>query len=253
MIKNKSITPSPWEGRGGIHDFDKPSLTVDCVVFGYDLKALKVLLVNRKEAPFKNHWALPGGFLKTKTETFEDTATRVLATKTGLTNLYMEQLYTFGAVERDERGRVVSVVYFALVNPHNYQITNGLMNNETQWFAFDELPNLAFDHSKIVAMAQKRLQNKVRYQPIGFDLLDKEFTISELQRLYETIVGFAIDRRNFRKKMLALEIIQATGEKRAIGGHRSPDVYVFNKEKYDELVENGFEGSILSLSRRGVE
>ena len=231
-------------GISDIHDYEKPSLTVDCVVFGYDLKNLNLLLVNRKKAPFEGHWALPGGFLDVK-ESFRQSVARVLETKTGMIDLFMEQLFTFDDVERDTRGRVISVAYFALVNPKQYEIINGKANNDAQWFPLDALPNLAFDHAEIIAMATKRLQNKVRYQPIGFELLDREFTVSELQRLYESIVGFAIDRRNFRKKMLALGIIQATGEKRAIGGHRSPDVYVFNKEKYDELVEKGFEGSIL--------
>lgn len=228
MSKNKS----------DIHDFEKPSLTIDCVVFGYDLKQLKVLLLNRKKKPFKNSWALPGGFLDVK-ESFEQCVERVLATKTGMVDLFMEQLYTFGEVKRDERGRVISVAYFSLVNPHKYQIINGLMNNDTQWFDYSELPELAFDHAKIVAIAHERLQNKVRYQPIGFELLDKEFTLPELQRLYETILGKTIDRRNFRKKMLELGIIKATGERKTGTPNRQPDIYEFDKKRYDELLKVG--------------
>jgi 8-oxo-dGTP diphosphatase len=228
MSKNKS----------DIHDFEKPSLTVDCVVFGYDLKQLKVLLLNRKKKPFKNSWALPGGFLDVK-ESFEQCVERVLATKTGMVDLFMEQLYTFGEVKRDERGRVISVAYFSLVNPHKYQIINGLMNNDTQWFDYSELPELAFDHAKIVAIAHERLQNKVRYQPIGFELLDKEFTLPELQRLYETILGKTIDRRNFRKKKLELGIIKATGERKTGTPNRQPDIYEFDKKRYDELLKVG--------------
>jgi 8-oxo-dGTP diphosphatase len=225
--------------KNDIHEFEKPSLTVDCVVFGYDLETLNVLLVNRKDTPFQNYWALPGGFLNVQTETFEDTATRVLATKTGLTGLYMEQLYTFGNIHRDERGRVISVAYFSLVNPHKYQITNGFMNHDTRWFDLKKIPNLAFDHAKIVAIAHERLQNKVRYQPIGFELLDKEFTLPELQRLYETILGKTIDRRNFRKKMLELGIIKATGERKTGTPNRQPDIYEFDKKRYDELLNEG--------------
>ncbi len=228
MSKNKS----------DIHDFEKASITVDCVVFGYDLKKLNILSVNRKKKPFKNTWALPGGFLDIK-ESFEQCAERILATKTGMVDLFMEQLYTFGKVSRDERGRVISVAYFSLVNPRKYQIINGFMNNETQWFAYDELPELAFDHAEIVKIAHERLQNKVRYQPIGFELLDKEFTLPELQRLYETILGKTIDRRNFRKKMLELGIIKATGERKSGTPSRQPDIYQFDKVRYDELLKDG--------------
>jgi 8-oxo-dGTP diphosphatase len=222
-----------------IHEFEKPSLTVDCVVFGYDLKELKILLVNRKKAPYKDSWALPGGFLNVE-ESFEQCVERVLATKTGIVNLFVEQLYTFGRVNRDERGRVISVAYFALVNPHNYQLINGLANNEIQWFSYTELPqNLAFDHVDIIKLAHERLQNKVRYQPVGFNLLDKTFTLPELQRLYETILDKKIDRRNFRKKMLELGIIKTTGERREGTPNRQPDIYEFDKVRYDELLRDG--------------
>jgi 8-oxo-dGTP diphosphatase len=231
-----------------IHDFDKPSLTVDCVVFGYDLKQLKVLLVNRKKAPYEGTWALPGGFLNVE-ESFEDCVRRVLATKTGMVDLFMEQLYTFGTVHRDERGRVISVAYFALVNPHNYQIINGFMNHDTKWFSYNELPKLAFDHAEIVAKAHERLQSKIRYQPIGFELLDKEFTLPELQRLYETILSKTIDRRNFRKKMLELGIIKTTGERREGTPNRQPDIYEFDKARYDELVKKGMD---VALDFKGV-
>jgi 8-oxo-dGTP diphosphatase len=239
MIKDNEINISSPQSSSDIHSFEKPSLTVDCVVFGYDLTTLNVLLVNRKDAPFQNHWALPGGFLNVQKETFEDTATRVLATKTGLTDLYMEQLYTFGNIHRDERGRVISVVYFALVNPRNYHIVNGFMNHDTRWFDFKKLPNLAFDHTEIVTKAYERLQNKVRYQPIGFELVNTEFTLPELQRLYETILNKKIDRRNFRKKMLELGIVKPTGERREGAPNRQPDIYTFDKTKYDELVKEG--------------
>lgn len=226
------------ESAASIHDFAKPSVTIDCVVFGYDFKQLKVLLVNRKKAPYEGTWALPGGFLNVE-ESFEGCVRRVLATKTGMVDLFMEQLYTFGTVHRDERGRVISVAYFALVNPHNYQIINGFMNHDTRWFAYDELPKLAFDHAEIIAKAHERLQSKIRYQPIGFELLDDEFTLPELQRLYETILNKTIDRRNFRKKMLELGIIKTTGERREGTPNRQPDIYKFDKARYDELVREG--------------
>jgi 8-oxo-dGTP diphosphatase len=241
QVENQKVLPSGEDlGGASIHEFEKPSLTIDCVVFGYDLKELKILLVNRKKEPFEGSWALPGGFLNVE-ESFEQCVERVLATKTGIVNLFVEQLYTFGRVNRDERGRVISVAYFALVNPHNYQLINGLANNETQWFSYTALPqNLAFDHADIIKLAHERLQNKVRYQPVGFNLLDKTFTLPELQRLYETILDKKIDRRNFRKKMLDdLQIIRPTGERREGTPNRQPDIYEFDKVKYDALVEEG--------------
>jgi 8-oxo-dGTP diphosphatase len=221
-----------------IHHFDKPSVTIDCVVFSYDLKQLNILLVNRKKAPYEGSWALPGGFLHIE-ESFEACVKRVLATKTGMVDLFMQQLYTFGNVQRDERGRVISVAYFALVNPHKYQIINGFMNHDTKWFPYKTLPTLAFDHAEIVAKAYERLQNKIRYQPIGFELLNQQFTLPELQRLYEIILNKMIDRRNFRKKMLELGIIRSTGERREDAPSRQPDIYQFDKNRYDELISEG--------------
>ena len=225
--------------KSDIHDFEKPSITVDCVVMGYDLKELKILLVNRKKKPFKEAWALPGGFVDVE-ETFEQTVSRILVIKTGLTDLFLEQLYSFNALERDPRGRVISVAYFALVNPRNYQLVNGLANNDTQWFSYAELPSdLAFDHGDIIKVAHERLQNKLRYQPIGFNLLDKTFTLPELQRLYETILDKTIDRRNFRKKILELGIIKSTGERCEGTPNRQPDIYAFDKVRYDVLLKEG--------------
>lgn len=230
--------------RSDIHDFEKPSLTVDCVVFGYDAQKLWVLLVNRKKLPYQDKWALPGGFLSID-ETFEMAIQRILVTKTGMQDLFMEQLYSFDSIGRDPRGRVISVAYYALVNPSKYNIINGFMNNDTQWFPLDELPELAFDHADILQCAYERLQGKIKYRPIGFELLDEEFTLPELQHIYEIILTRPLDRGNFRKKLLSLGIICPTGKKRAIGGHRSPDVYAFDKAKYDEMVRDGFDVNIV--------
>jgi 8-oxo-dGTP diphosphatase len=252
MMKNKDLenqlqatTPTSKAKvlPSDLSNFPKPSVTVDCVIFGYDMESLKVLLLNRKEEPFKDKWTIPGGFLFMD-ETLRQTAERVLATKTGLSNIFLEQLFTFGDLDRDPRGRVLSVAYFALVNPRNFKLMTGNAANKVAWFDLEALPELGFDHSEIFKVAYQRLQGKIRYQPIGFELLDEKFTLPELQQIYETILKVELDRGNFRKKMLALGIIKATGEKRSIGGHRSPDLYVFNKEKYDELLRDGIKDNL---------
>jgi 8-oxo-dGTP diphosphatase len=238
QFNNTSPSHSEEVLKNDLDKFPKPSVTVDCVIFGYDMQSLQILLLNRKEKPFKNKWTIPGGFLYID-ETLKQAAERVLVTKTGLSDIFLEQLFTFGDLERDPRGRVLSVAYFALVNPKKFKLVKGDAANEVAWFDLDALPELGFDHSKIFEVAHQRLQGKIRYQPIGFELLDEHFTLPELQQIYETILKVALDRGNFRKKMLSLGIIKATGEKRNIGGHRAPDLYVFDKEKYDELLRDG--------------
>lgn len=229
-----------------LHNYPTPSVTVDCVVFGYDGTDLSVLLIQRKEAPFESMWTIPGGFLWME-ETFETTANRILATKAGLQGIFLEQLYTFGAIDRDPRKRVLSVAYFALVNPSNYQVVAGDAAHEAKWFPLSELPALGFDHQEVIQVAQQRLQAKVIYQPIGFELLDEQFTLTELQHLYETILEQSIDKRNFRKKILETGALKNTGLKRTGVKNRAPELYEFNKEAY--LGKVGFELPIFNPYR----
>jgi len=221
------------------HDYKNPSLAVDLVVFGYHQQELSVLLLNRKEEPFKDTWTLPGGFVQME-ERLTDTCNRILKTKLGLDKLYLEQLYTFDDLTRDPRGRVIAVAHFALINPGRFEVLAGSMANDVQWFPVEKVPRLGFDHKFIFKMAVDRLRSKILYHPVGFELLDNTFTMTELHDLYECILGVAIDRRNFRRKILDSEYIIATGSKRKGLKNRHPDLYKFNKN----LQQNNFQLNI---------
>src|SRR5215472_17532149 len=183
------------------YQYPRAALTVDCVVFGFDGGDLKVLLIQRALEPFKGRWALPGGFVRVD-ETLDDAARRELAEETGLKNVFLEQLYSFGKVDRDPRERVVSVAYYALVKLQDYRARAATDAANAKWFPVSGLPQLAFDHANILETALARLEGKVRYQPIGFELLPQKFTLSQLQHLYEAVLGAANDKRNFSKKVL---------------------------------------------------
>lgn len=221
------------------YEFPRPALAADCVIFGFDGGELKLLLLEREKEPFKNKWALPGGFVFME-ETTEACAKRVLSEKTGLKNVFIEQLYTFSEVERDPRERIVSVAYFALVNKHQYELIAGRDTVQARWFELSALPKLAFDHSKIVKMAILRLKGKVRYQPVGFELLDEKFTLSQLQALYEAILETAIDKRNFRKKILGMGLLKMLDEKEKNVARKAAHYYSFDNKAYKEFTQNGF-------------
>lgn len=223
------------------HTYKNPSLAVDLAVFGYHDKELSVLLLNRKDEPFKNGWTLPGGFLQIE-ENLQQVCNRIMKTKIGLENIYLEQLYTFDEPDRDPRGRVVSIAHYALVNPHRFEIVAGNMANDVQWFPVGEVPQLGFDHNQIFDLALKRLKSKILYNPVGFELLNETFTMPELHELYECILGITIDRRNFRRKILDSEYIIPTGAKREGLKNRHPDLYRFN----EQLKQNNFQLNITS-------
>jgi 8-oxo-dGTP diphosphatase len=217
----------------------RPALTVDCVVFGLDQRDLKVLLIERALEPFAGQWALPGGFVRID-ETVEQAARRELQEETGLDKVYLEQLYTFGDLDRDPRERVVSVAYYALVRLAANTAQANTDARKAEWFALNRMPSLAFDHDRIFRVAYERLQNKVCYQPIGFELLPKKFTLSQLQQLYEIILGQELDKRNFRKKMLGMNVLVETDEYEQGVAHRAARLYRFHKTKYQELLKRGF-------------
>src|SRR5881296_3787984 len=183
------------------YKYPRPALTVDCVVFGFDEGELKILLIARGLEPFKGRWALPGGFVRVD-ETLDAAARRELQEEAGLTNVFLAQLYTFGAVDRDPRERVVSVAYYALVKLSEHEAKAATDAANARWFPVSKVPRLAFDHGEILSMALARLKGKVRYQPIGFELLPPKFTLSQLQHLYEAILETPLDKRNFRKKII---------------------------------------------------
>lgn len=218
------------------YEYPRPSVTVDVVVFGYAGKgSLRVLLIQRGGEPYAGQWALPGGFVEMD-EDLETSALRELEEETGVKDLFVEQLFTYGKPDRDPRGRVISVAYFALVNLQDHPPTAASDADQAEWFALDELPELAFDHAEILAMAQDRLFNKVRYQPIGFELLPEEFTLAELQSLYETILGVEeLNKRNFRTRIKDMDILEEVGKQRGVA-HRPAILYRFNEEKYQAMV-----------------
>ena len=225
------------------YEFPRAALAVDCVVFGLDLTGpaeLRVLLIERGLEPFSGTWALPGGFVRTN-ETIDRAAERELTEEAGVTVGYLEQLYTFGDLDRDPRERVVSVAYFALVDPAHHALKADTDARQAAWFAALSLPKLAFDHARIVSVALERLRAKVRYRPIGFDLLPEKFTLTQLQRMYESILGRVLDKRNFRKKVLSFGFVIATDEKEIQVAHRAAQLFRFDRKRYERLVEQGFD------------
>lgn len=221
------------------YEYPRGALTVDCVVFGLDDKELKVMLIQRALAPFEGKWALPGGFVRTD-ETLDEAAQRELEEETGLRNVFLEQLYTFGAITRDPRERVVSVAYYALVNLRDHPVQASSDARDAGWFGVHDVPSLAFDHADILHMALDRLRGKLRYQPVGFELLPKKFTLSELQHLYELVLERDLDKRNFRKRVLAMDLLIETDEVQQDVSHRAARLYRFDERKYRRLAKAGF-------------
>jgi 8-oxo-dGTP diphosphatase len=216
-------------------------VAVDAIVFGYSKSdAVSVLLIKRKYEPFKNCWAIPGGFVL-ENESLEEAVKRELQEETGISVNYLEQLYTFGEPNRDPRQRVISIAYFALVKSALFQELKASTDaEEAQWFPISKLPTLAFDHKKVLQIAIERIRAKIRYQPIGFELLDKKFSFADLEKLYSTLLDKALDRRNFTKKILSLGLLEETGELAANSGAGRPSkIFKFNKKRYQQLLADG--------------
>lgn len=234
------------------YEYPRPSVTVDATLFGYSSSGLSVLLIFRNDDPYKDCWALPGGFVEVSDEpnqgeSLEDAVRRELQEETGAEIDYLEQLYTFGTPGRDPRGRVISVAYYALVRQEEHKIQAGSDASEAKWFQVDErlmgllednTAALAFDHHRILKMAIQRLQSKTRYAPVGFNLLDEEFTIPDLQRVYEALLFRKLDRSNFRKKMVSAGFLEESNLRK--DGNRHVQLYRFNKAAYDAATERGF-------------
>ena len=197
------------------------------------------MLIERGGEPFRGRWALPGGFVRVE-ESVDEAARRELAEETGIENVYLEQLYTFGEPRRDPRERVVSVAHYALVNLAGHAIRATADAKAAAWFAIPDVPKLAFDHDRILEMAIARLKSKVRYEPIGFELLPATFTLSQLQRLYEKVLDRPLDKRNFRKKVESMGILLDTGELQQDVAHRAARLFRFDEERYRKLKRKGF-------------
>jgi 8-oxo-dGTP diphosphatase len=221
------------------YQFARAAVTVDCVVFGLDDEDLKVLLIRRDLPPFEDKWALPGGFVRLE-ETLDEAARRELQEETSLERVFLEQLYTFGAIDRDPRERVITVAYYALVRLSDHRVQAATDARDAVWFAMDDLPPLAFDHDQILETAHQRLQGKVRYQPIGFELLPPKFTLTQLQKLYEIVLGRVLDKRNFRKKIQGMGILEELDEVEKDVAHRAARLYRFNRKEYGRMVKQGF-------------
>ena len=219
------------------YKYPHPSVTTDCVIFGFDGTSLKVLLVERGLEPFKGRWAFPGGFLNMD-ESAEAGALRELQEETGLTGAYIKQFHTFSQPDRDPRKRVITIAYYALVRLQN--VRGGDDASRAEWFALDKVPALAFDHDLILRVALNELRKQIHFEPIGFELLPEKFTIKELQLLYEAILDVKFDRRNFYNKMKHLGILTQLDETVQNSPQREAFLFSFNPEKYSELKQKGF-------------
>ena len=224
------------QSRNG--QFRGHGIAVDVVLFTIQGGTLKALLVRRKRPPYRGAWALPGGMVGPE-ESVDAAALRELQEETNIGNIYLEQLYTFGDPDRDPRGRVVSVAYYALVNWQQFQLKTRQRVSEADWFPVKRLPLLAFDHQRIVDYALERLRNKINYTTVGFQLLPRQCTLTELQGAYEVILGRRLDKRNFRRKMLQLGILKGTQAFKADGRQRPARLYTFTEPKVVKLQEKG--------------
>ena len=219
------------------YKYPHPAVATDCVIFGFDGISINVLLIQRGIEPFKGHWAFPGGFVRID-ESADECARRELEEETSLKSATMEQFYAFSDVNRDPRERVISIAYYALVRLS--EVKAGDDAAKAQWFAQDDIPSLAFDHERILRTAIGRLKERICFEPIGFELLPEVFTMTELQNLYEAILGIKFDRRNFYNKMLKLGILSEAEPRPKNASRRVPSKYRFNREKYMELKQKGF-------------
>ena len=217
---------------------DRLMVAVDCIIFGFDNRKLKLLLFKRKVEPFKNRWTLVGSFIK-KEESVSEGAQRVLEEFTGLKDIYMELLGCYSDCDRDPGGRVISMAYYALIRleEHAKQIVEPY---QAQWFNVDAVPKLILDHNQMINNGLEKLRRKSRYQPIGFELLPKKFTLPQLQNLYEAIYQKPLDRRNFRKKILSMNILEKLEEKDKSTSKKGAFLYRFKKNTYKKLVAKGF-------------
>ncbi len=216
-----------------LSDYERPSLTTDVVIFTLQDEDLQVLLIRRKRSPFEGMWATPGGFVNID-ESLEEAALRELEEETGVRDVYLEQLYTFGDVDRDPRGRVITVAYFALIPAPAIDPHAGSDAAEARWWSIYNLPPLAFDHDAILTYALKRLRYKLEYSAVGFELLPESFTLSELQTAYEIVLGEDLDKRNFRRKILRADVIEETGVYQT-GEGRPARLYRFRDDAVAEI------------------
>lgn len=228
--ENRSFTPP---------DHVIKALSIDNLIFGLDRGELKILLVVHSVGLGKGQWALPGGWIRYD-ENLRDAASRLLEELTGVKQLYLEQLKAFGRVDRFPKERVVTIAYYALVSAEDYPLVAGASTFEVSWFSVNDLPELVFDHSEILQYGIQFLRHQVRHRPIGFNLLPEKFTLLQLQELYEAILDTKLDKPNFRRKILKMNLLTPCNEKQKEVAHRAANLYRFDEDAYHRLTEQGF-------------
>ena len=214
--------------------------SIDCVIFGFDDGELKILLIERNEAPFNGWKAIPGNLVYDN-ENIDQAAERILYELTGLKNVYLEQFQTFGDINRHPQGRVITVAYYSIIKRTDsglHPVTS--FAKKAFWWPTDSIPKLSFDHNKIVERALEQIKHKISFEPIGFELLPPKFTLTQLQHVYESILQKQIDKRNFRKKILSFGFLKEYAKKQTGVSHRAAKLYRFDKNKYELLRKKGF-------------
>jgi len=231
-------------------NFFKSAFTVDNIIFGFDEADLKVLLIKRGEIPFKDQWALPGNFVY-QDENLDTAAKRVLAELTGVKNVHLEQVHTFGSVKRHPFGRVITVGYYSLIKISDFRLHVSSIAQDAAWFSISEVKGLPFDHDEIFVACFKRLKLNIKRQPIGFALLPPKFTLTQLQHLYEAILEEKLDKRNFRKKILSMDFLIDLDELQEGVAHRPAKLFEFDKERYQRLYEEeGFHFDVVPTKHK---
>lgn len=214
-------------------------LSIDCLIFGFNSTDLNVLLVKHAEGISEGKWALPGGWIKYN-EGLDHAAYRILSALTGIQDIFLEQLKAFGEVDRYPKKRVITVAYYALVKPEEYEIIPGFTASDAKWFKLHEVPALPYDHHEILQYSLDHLRHIVKHEPIGFNLLPEKFTLLQLQQLYESILGMKLDKPNFRRKFLKMKLLIDCEEKQKEVAHRAANLYRFDEDVYNRLKEEGF-------------
>lgn len=250
MDGNQGRLKNLVQTRKAFDNFFKSAFTVDNVIFGFDEGDLKVLLIKRGEEPYDGMWALPGYFVYPN-EDLDSAANRVLEELTGLRNVFLEQVRTFGKVDRHPFGRVITVAYFSLVKIDAYQLQPASIALQAQWHSISAIYELAFDHNNILEACFDRLKWSVKTRPVGFELLPRKFTLTALQHLYEAILETELDKRNFRKKILSMDLLVDLDETQEGVAHRPAKLYKFDKERYKELEASGFNFELKDGKRKG--
>lgn len=235
-----------------LNNFFKSAFTVDNVIFGFDEGDLKVLLIQRGEEPYKDKWALPGYFVYPN-EDLDAAAVRVLEELTGLRNVYLEQVKTFGAVNRHPFGRVITIAYFSLVKINAYNVQAASIAQDAEWHSVSEVKELPFDHMEILQACFNRLKWLIRTRPVGFELLPPKFTLTELQHLYEAILETPLEKRNFRKKILSMNLLIDLEESQEGVAHRPARLYQFDPAKYRQFLSEGFTFELKETKKRDVK